>query len=99
MLKTFKWVYNLGVGQERVRIAAALEAHANRARISDSTMANMLREELTKSKPNQPVVDQLKFSRSVNSRVQEIIADMFRQEESKWLSGYSIMFPDDKAPR
>lgn len=95
MLKTLKWVYDLAVRQERVRIAAHLQALAQGARVSREIQDNMFREEVNKPRPNQKKLNQIDFDRAVQSRIEVIISDIFN-DNGQWVSGASLMFPDDK---
>lgn len=94
MLRLAKWAYDLGVRQERVRIASHLQVHAQGARVSNNAMDNMFREEATKKRPNKGKLSQIEFDRAVQSRVEIIIEDIFNPK-GDWVPGASIMFPDD----
>lgn len=94
MLKTLKWVYGLGVKQERVRIASHLQIHSTGARNSINAMDDMFREEMSRPKPNKKRLERMDFDRAVNHRIEEIIQDMF-QDNGHYVSGASIMFPDE----
>lgn len=94
MLKTLRWVYDLGIRHERVRIASHLQIHATGARNSNSVLDDMFREEMSKSKPNKKRLERFDFERAVNHRIEEIIQDMFH-DNGQWVAGASIMFPDD----
>lgn len=95
MLKALKWVYELGIRHERVRIASHLHLHATGARNSNSVLNDMFREEMSKPKPNKKRLERLDFERVVNHRIEEIINDMF-QNNGQWIDGASIMFPEEK---
>lgn len=88
MLKTLKWVYDLGVKQERVRIAAHLQVNAIGAKNSINAMNNMFHEEINKPKPNKNRLERIDFDRAVNHQIEEII-----QDNGSWVAGGSIMFP------
>lgn len=92
MLKTLKWVYDLGVKQERVRIAAHLQNFAQGARVTNSVMDDMLREEMRRPKPNKRRLERLDFDRAVAHKVDEIIEGIFRPNGEYVPT--SLMFPE-----
>lgn len=92
MLKTLKWVYDLGVKQERVRIAAHLQAAAQGKRVSSGVMADMFHDEMRKSRPNKRAIERLEFDRAVASEVDEIIDSIFRPNGEYVPT--SLMFPE-----
>lgn len=92
MLKTLKWVYGLGVKQERVRIASHLQAAAQGHRVSSGVMRDMFEDELRKSKPNKRAIERLEFDRAVASAVDEIIEGIFRPNGEYVPT--SLMFPE-----
>lgn len=96
MLKTLKWVYDLGVHQERVRIAAHLQREIHHAQLSNEIAMNMLSEIADSKKPNKARMQRLDFSIAVNDRVREIISDIFKQNNGEWVDGGSIMFPEEE---
>lgn len=97
MLKTLKWVYDLGVRQERARIASHLRLEAQRAKISRDTTEDMLRESLSKSsKTSKSRREKLDFAIAVDNKVQEIIHNLFDEQGGHYVMGASLMFPDDK---
>lgn len=93
MLKTLKWIYDLGVRQERVRIASHLQMHSIGASNSRDIASALFAEEMSKPKPNIKLLDRLNFENAVNQKVEEIIQEIF-QSNGEWVSGNSIMFPD-----
>lgn len=95
MLKTLKWVYNLGVTQERTRIANHLQIHAQGARNNIAVMDDMFRAERERTKPRKSNLERLDFDRAVNHRVEEIINEMF-ESHGDWRPGASILFPDEE---
>lgn len=95
MLKLAKWAYDLGIRHERVRLAAHLQLHSTGARNSVNTINDMFSEEMSKSKPNKNRLQRMEFDRAVNHRIGEIIQDMFQDTGGYYVSGTSIMFPDD----
>lgn len=94
-LKALKWTYDLGIKQERVRIAALLQTRAQDTRVSAEIFSNMLREEVAKPKSQQSRIDQIERAKAVNDRVAEIIDEIFRPN-GEWTPPASYLFPDDK---
>lgn len=94
MIRTFKWVYELGIRHERIRIAAHLQVQAQSARTSSNIMDDMLRDQHSKTRPKKRAVERLEFDMAVNHRVEAIINDMF-DSKGDWIPSASIMFPDD----
>lgn len=92
MLKTLKWVYDLGVKQERVRISAHLQNFAQGRRVTSSVMDDMLREEMSRPKPNKKRLERLEFDRAVAREVDEIIEGIFRPNGEYVPT--SLMFPE-----
>lgn len=92
MLKTLKWVYSLGVKQERVRIASHLQAAAQGHRVTNGVMGDMIFDEMRKSKPNKRAIERLEFDRAVASAVDEIIDGIFRPNGEYVPT--SLMFPE-----
>lgn len=94
MLKALKWAYDLGVRQERVRIASHLQMESQQARASNDTMIGMLRGE-DQPAPNQKRKERLEIAVKVNDRIQNIIDNLF-YPKGEWTPPASLMFPDDK---
>lgn len=92
MLKTLKWVYDLGVRQERVRIASHLQAAAQGKRVVSGVISDMFDDELRKSKPNKRAIERLDFERAVAREVDEIIDQIFRPNGEYVPT--SLMFPE-----
>lgn len=92
MLKTLKWVYDLGVKQERVRIAAHLQAAAQGHRVTNQVMNDMVLDEMRKSKPNKRAIERLEFNRAVAGEIDEIIDQIFRPHGEYVPT--SLMFPE-----
>lgn len=92
MLKTLKWVYDLGVRQERTRIASHLQLRAQGQRISAAVMDDMFRDEMQKSRPNKRAIERLDFDRAVARQVDEIIDEIFRPNGEYMPT--SLMFPE-----
>ena len=95
MLRTLKWVYDLGVKNERTRIAAHLTVRSQAARTSNDIFANMINEELSKPKPNKKNLERYEFEKAVVARVGEICDEIFNPQ-GEWIAPASFMFPDDK---
>lgn len=93
MLKTLKWVYDLGVRQERVRIASHLQIEAQRAKAHRETVRDIFTDSPKISKSRR---EKLQLAEAVDNRIQEIINNMFEDNSGHWVSGASLMFPDDK---
>lgn len=94
MLKTLKWVYDLGVRQERVRIATHLRLEVQRAGLSRDTRLDMINENSPKLSKSRR--DKLAFAMEVDTRVQDVINNIFADNGGHWEHGASLMFPDDK---
>lgn len=92
MLRTLKWVYSLGVKQERVRIASHLQAAAQGKRVVGSVMNDMFADEMRKSRPNKRALERLDFDRAVAREVDEIIEGIFRPNGEYVPT--SLMFPE-----
>lgn len=71
MLKTLKWVYDLGVKQERVRIAAHLQNAAQSHRVTAGVMNDMLFDEGHKRRPNKRAIERLEFDQAVARQVED----------------------------
>lgn len=93
-LKSLKWAYNLGVRQERVRIAAHLQAHSQAARTNVDFFQDRFRDGTSKSKFRKSEADRLSLEANVNARVERIIDEMFKPNGE--YTPTSIMFPDGK---
>jgi hypothetical protein len=93
-LKALKWAHDLGIRQERVRVASHLQVRAQAARVANDIFNNMINEEMSKSKPNKKNLERLDFDRAVYARVNEIIDEMFNPH-GEWIAPPSFMFPDD----
>lgn len=92
MLKTLKWVYGLGVKQERVRIASHLQVRAQGYRVTSGVMNDMIADEMRKSRPNKRAIERLEFDRAVARQVDEIIDEIFRPNGEYVPT--SLMFPE-----
>ncbi len=92
MLKTLKWVYDLGVRQERVRISSHLQARAQGSRVTSGVMGDMIYDEMRKSRPNKRAIERLEFDRAVASQVDSIIDEIFRPNGEYVPT--SLMFPE-----
>lgn len=96
MLRTLKWVYNLGVKQERTRIAAYLEQVGHEARTEREQLDYMIRDNKELKAFKEKRMKQLEFNEAVNARIQVIISDMF-QDNGQWRPGASIIFPEEES--
>lgn len=92
MFKTLKWVYDLGVKQERVRISAHLQAAAQGRRVSAGVMGDMLFDEGHKRRPNKRAIERLEFDQAVAREVDDIIESIFRPNGEYVPT--SLMFPE-----
>lgn len=93
MLKTLKWVYELGVKQERNRIARYLEAEAARVGNEYGIEHDMLREMRDTDKKARR--QRLELKHAVTMRVSEIVNNIL-QPHFEDRTGFSIMFPDEE---
>lgn len=89
MLKLLKWAYSLGVRNERQRIATYLSNVQAQAidRFNDP-----FREDVINSKK---VNENKKLKKAVDSRIIDIISELFRGEE-RYQRGASVMFPEEE---
>jgi len=94
MFKALKWAYNIGVRQERVRIAAQLQLRANELHYQIEMDLDVLRDS-TERTPRKSTKERLKFQIAVNGRVKSIINELFTPK-GEWINDESIMFPDNK---
>jgi len=95
MLKTLKWIYKLGVRNERHRIAAYLQtAQGNRLdRLNDSI--NYDAPITSKKDATARAKRKADLNRAVDQEVINIIEGLFRGEE-RYERGESIMYPEDE---
>jgi hypothetical protein len=91
MLKTLKWVYDLGVKQERQRIARHLEGHVSRLGDEYDVGRNMLRDIPDSAKRRK---QRLELKQAVTLRVIEIVNNIL-QPRYEDRASYSVMFPDE----
>lgn len=96
MLKTLKWVYKLGVNHERTRIASHLQVKMSHITDSRDTIHDMLRENADRKRPSKTTAERLMFKLAVEDRVQSLVSEMFEDSNGHWVSGTSLMFPDDQ---
>lgn len=100
MLKTLKWVYGLGVKQERVRIARELENQAamlnNEYGVEHDMLRELGHENETKAKMRR--LQRLELKHATTHRLQEIINNILQPRHEPSTS-ISVMFPDDKEPK
>jgi len=95
MLRALKWAFDIGVRQERVRIAAYLQHEGEvAAHERDRAMEILSRasEVGTVKKSHQ---EKMQFTIAVNNRVQQIIQGIFDSSQD-WIPGASVMYPEDK---
>ena len=94
MFKALKWAYDIGVRQERVRIAAQLQMRASALHYETESNYDLLRDS-TKRTPSKSTKERLNFQIAVNNRVKSIINEMFTPK-GEWINDESIMFPNEK---
>lgn len=92
MLRALKWAYDIGVRQERTRIAAQLQGRQQGARFEEDMMQDMLRRELDRPKPRKHIAERLEFQKAVVHRVDQIIDEIFRPN-GEYIPT-SVMFPE-----
>lgn len=89
MLKTLKWVYDLGVKQERVRIAAHLQAAAQGRRVTAGVMDDMLFDEALKELESiiseQVIGDNLPLPEEVLAQTGTRLYNKIKEEEREAL--------------
>lgn len=93
MLKTLKWVYDLGVKQERNRIARYLEAEASGTGAEYSVERDMLQD--MRNIDSKTRKQRLELKHAVTIRVSEIVNNVLRPRYEDRAS-FSVMFPDDE---
>jgi hypothetical protein len=93
MLKILKWSYDLGVRQERVRIAAHLQVEGQRATTMSEQAEFMIRDNMELKTFKEKRLKRFELEADVNHRVEEIIRDIF-QNKGDWIPGASLIFPD-----
>lgn len=92
MLKTLKWVYKLGVKNERRRIAGFLaNAQANRY---DPFGTDSRRHLLFEKDMNEEQQHEQKFKEAVDAEVVAIIRSMFEPNERYNRGSASVIFPE-----
>jgi len=94
MFKVLKWAYDMGVRQERVRIAAQLQMRVSALHYQRKMDLDVLRDS-TERTPRKPTKERLKFQIAVSDQVKSIINEMFTPK-GEWINDESIMFPNDK---
>lgn len=89
MLKTLKWVYELGVRQERQRIAAILQGELQQRAAYNQTMHDVINDTKLESQK-----DKMLKRLAVSSEVSSIVNRLF---ETQYHENYvSLMFPEEK---
>ena len=91
-INILKWVYDLGVNNERNRIAAYLDRTALQVRADYTDDLDCLRGEDNMSKRN---MVSLEKSIELQQQVERIIRGLFKSEHT-YVTGESIMFPKGK---
>lgn len=99
MFKAFKWAYDMGVRQERVRIAAQLQEVKRQldVRLNDHNYQMQRpvtdKKELAERENQRKQYNEVRYA--TDTRVRDIIDKLFEaQWEQSW--GRSIMFPEEK---
>ena len=92
MLKLAKWAYSLGVKQERVRIARALEGELHLQRMSLSIGHDMYSDK--SSNMTEKRKSRLKQDLEVGERVGAIVEAIMRPNQ-EYVPGASVMFPNN----
>lgn len=95
MFKTLKWVYGLGVTQERQRIAAHLERAGYGARTEAGHISDMLNSNQDIKAFKTERLRKMEFNQAINERIGVIIDGIFRSE-GQWVGGKSILYPEEK---
>lgn len=96
MFKSLKFLYDLGIRHERIRIAAHLQHRLDMVSNSiDRDMDIMRAIPDNHSKQSKSAHEKIQFKRAVNNHVQAIINEIFNAQ-GDWIPGASLMFPDDK---
>ena len=93
MVRTFKWIYELGVKQERLRIARILEQELEQRRFYLGTAHDMLSDN-SKSQMNKERKAKLARHADIVTGVNEVIMHIM---EPGWeqTTTSSALFPDD----
>ena len=94
MIKALKWAYDLGVRQERVRIASELQIIQRQIEVEFDNNYNHLRYHNAKNDNDEEHKNTIQFKISVASRVREIIDKLFEPTQ-EYVYGSSPLFPDD----
>ncbi len=95
MLRLVKWAYDLGVRQERHRIASELQLQQQRSQNFNRVALGILHDPESGMETSKKRKQRLELQIAVNDRIQEIINDMFRSEGEMYIPGSSIMFPEE----
>lgn len=93
MIRSLKFVYDLGVRHERVRIAAHLKTMASHRLENAATYRGVFDDADAKMSKDrkQKLLRAAELEEAVNAVINEILAPNWEQHQSA-----SIMFPDDK---
>lgn len=95
MFKILKWVYNLGVQNERVRIARALEGYARGADMSAQERYSIFNKDPSEANTSENRRRKAEIEYRVLSKVSEIVGYILKPQEN-YKMGPSIMFPNKK---
>lgn len=93
MLKLLKWAYDLGVKQERTRIARELENEMASRTVYLDTGFDMLRNE----KMSKPRKARLEHTVAVSEAMRSIISKIFEPKHEDRANNISIMFPEKES--
>ena len=94
MFKALKWAYDMGVRQERVRIAAQLQLRVSSLQNATDFNYDILRN-ITDKPVQKTAKEKIKFNIAVHNQVKSIINEIFTPK-GEWINDESIMFPNDK---
>lgn len=94
MFKILKWAYDMGVRQERVRIAAQLQLRVSSLQNATDFNYDILRN-ITDNTVKKTAKEKIKFNIAVHNKVKSIINEIFTPK-GEWINDESIMFPNDK---
>lgn len=92
-LKALQWVYDLGVNQERNRIARILEQSSFQNDDYIGNAYNIIRDDANKMSASRK--NKLEHRAQVMQSVNDIINRIMRVE-TEYVGGSSLMFPEDK---
>jgi hypothetical protein len=97
MIRTFKWIYNLGVEQERVRIARVLEQEAHRRSVVATVGTDMLiNRDRDGTKMSDKRKQRLELETAVADEVKSIVLAII-EPHAEHVIGSSILFPNTES--